>query len=350
MNATPRLLAGDNPPDLIRLPSMVELVKDGLLKNLDDYAPRSAGTSGPPPNWPSTASPMTAARLRLAVRDGAELQPDRRVLQQGPGQQIGMTQPPATVAEFDDLLSKAKAADLQPIMQWNATASDGGLAFPLQNLMAAYGPTGPINDWIFQKPGATIDTAANLKATQHLEEWVKAGYFPEDANAIEYTDANARFGKGDGVFMFNGDWENATYDKDMPGNVGFFVFPTGEAGGKVAAMSAPLTYGIAAKAKNADCAAFFFNWVATNETARQINVDVGGSNRWPDRTAGPVGGRGFGDQRDAGRRQRGRQGQRWHGLHRERDGLHLRPGLDSGTAEADRWPAGRRRSAQGGPG
>jgi raffinose/stachyose/melibiose transport system substrate-binding protein len=43
-------------------------------------------------------------------------------------------------------------------------------------------------------------------------------------------------------------------------------------------MSAPLTYGIAANAKNADCAAFFLNWVATNPTARQIDVTVGGSN------------------------------------------------------------------------
>ena len=50
-------------------------------------------------------------------------------------------------------------------------------------------------------------------------------------NAIEYTDANARFGKGEGVFMFNGDWQNAVYDKDLPGNVGFFVFPPAEAGG-----------------------------------------------------------------------------------------------------------------------
>jgi len=37
MTSTPRLLAGDNPPDLIRLPTMVSLVKDKLLKNLDDY-------------------------------------------------------------------------------------------------------------------------------------------------------------------------------------------------------------------------------------------------------------------------------------------------------------------------
>ena len=43
-------------------------------------------------------------------------------------------------------------------------------------------------------------------------------------------------------------------------------------------MSAPLTFGIAAKAKHPDCAAFFFNWVATDYTARQINVTGFGSN------------------------------------------------------------------------
>ena len=279
MTATPRLLSGDNPPDLIRLPSMVSLVKDGLLKNLDDYA-----TAFGWDQW----SAAQLAQNRVA-EDGTRGSGSLYAMglnysmtgvfyNKELATQIGMTQPPATVAEFEDLLAKAKAADLQPIMQWNATASGGGLAFPLQNLMAAYGPTEPINDWIFQKPGATIDTPTNVTAAQHLEDWVKAGYFPEDANAIEYTDANARFGKGEGLFMFNGDWQNATYDKDLPGNVGFFVFPPAEADGKVAAMSAPLTYGIAANATNADCAAFFFNWVATDETARQINVDIGGSN------------------------------------------------------------------------
>ena len=92
--------------------------------------------------------------------------------------QIGMTAPPTTVAEFEALLAAAKDAGLQPIMQWNATASGGGLAFPLQNLMAAYGPTEPINDWIFQKPDATIDTPANLTAAEHLQQWVEAGLLP----------------------------------------------------------------------------------------------------------------------------------------------------------------------------
>ena len=279
MSATPRLLSGDNPPDLIRLPSMVSLVKDGLLKNLDDYATAYGWDKFPAAQLAQNRVGTDGTRGSGSLYAmGLNYSLTGAFYNKKLAQQIGMTEPPKTVAEFEDLLAKAKTAGLLPIMAWNATASGGGLAFPLQNLMAAYGPTQPINDWIFQKPDATIDTPTNLTAAQHLEQWVKAGYFPKDANATEYTDANARFGKGEGVFMFNGDWQNAVYDKDLAGNVGFFVFPPGESGGSLAAMSAPLTYGIADKAKNADCAAAFFNWVATNETARQIDVAVGGSN------------------------------------------------------------------------
>ena len=92
--------------------------------------------------------------------------------------QIGMTEPPKTLDEFEGLLAKAKAAGLLPIMEWGSAKSGMGLAFPLQNLMASVGPTQPINDWIFQKKGATIDTPDNLKAAQRLEQWIKAGYFP----------------------------------------------------------------------------------------------------------------------------------------------------------------------------
>jgi raffinose/stachyose/melibiose transport system substrate-binding protein len=279
MSATPRLLSGDTPPDLIRLPSMVSLVKDGLLKNLDSYATAFGWDKFPAAQLAQNrvASDGTRGSGSLYAM-GLNYSLTGVFYNKKLANQIGMSAAPKTVAEFEDLLGKAKAAGLQPIMAWNATASGGGLAFPLQNLMAAYGPTQPINDWIFQKPGATIDTATNLTAAQHLEQWVKAGYFNKDANATEYTDANARFGKGEGVFMFNGDWQDAVYDKDLSGNVGFFVFPPSDASGSLAAMSAPLTYGIADKAKNPDCAAAFFNWVATNETARQIDVTVGGSN------------------------------------------------------------------------
>ena len=279
INETPRLLSGDNPPDLIRLPTMVSFAKEGLLKNLDAYAQAFGWNDWPVPqlNQNRVAADGTRGSGSLYAM-GLNYSLTGVFYNKKLAAQIGMTEPPKTIAEFDALLAKAKAAGLQPIMEWGSAKSGMGLAFPLQQLMSAYGPVGPINDWIFQKKGATIDTASNLKAAQHLQMWINDGYFPPDINAIEYTDSNARFTKGEGVFTFNGDWENADYDKNMAGNIGFFLMPPAQAGDSPAAMSAPLTFGIAANAKHADCAAFFLNWVASDPTARQIDVTVGGSN------------------------------------------------------------------------
>lgn len=279
INSTPRLLSGDNPPDLLRLPTMVTFAEQGLLMNLDGYAEAFGWNEWPVPqlNQNRVAEDGTRGSGSLYAM-GLNYSLTGVFYNKELAAQIGMTQPPQTVAEFDALLAAAKDAGLTPIMQWGSAQSGMGLAFPLQNLMAAYGPVEPINDWIFQKPGATIDTPENLVAAEHLQQWIESGYFPPDINAIEYTDAAARFTQGEGVFTFNGDWQNTGYDTGMPGNVGFFLMPPAEAGGAPAAMSAPLTYGIAANAANADCAAFFFNWVATNDVARTINVNIGGSN------------------------------------------------------------------------
>jgi len=279
INTTPRLLSGDNPPDLIRLPTMVTFANQGLLKDLDGYAETFGWNDWPVPQLDQNRVAEDGTRgsgTLYAMGLNYSLTGIFYNIEQA--EQIGMTEPPATLAEFEEYLAAAKEADLLPIMQWGSARSGMGLAFPLQALMASVGDVGPINDWIYQKEGATINTESNVAAAEILQTWIENGYFPEDINAIEYTDANARFGQGEGVFIFNGDWQNAGYDTDMPGNVGFFVMPPAEEGGSPAAMSAPLTFGIAATAENADCAAFFFNWVASDETARQIDVSVGGSN------------------------------------------------------------------------
>jgi raffinose/stachyose/melibiose transport system substrate-binding protein len=272
----PRVLA-DDPPDLMRLPQMSELAKDGLLLNLDPYA-EALGWD----QWPASQleqmrvddegrrgdGPLYAMGLNFSMTGvfyNKEL-----------AAQAGMTEPPATLAELDGYLKAAKDAGLTPMAQFNGGAT-GGLAFPLQALMASYGDPAAINDWIYQVPDATIDTPSNLEAAAHLQSWIDAGYFADDINSLDYSMMMSRFIGGDSVFIFNGDWESGNLDQQMAGNVGFFLMPPVEAGGSFGAMSAPLTFGVSAKAANPDCAAFFLDWVATDDTARTIAVEVGGS-------------------------------------------------------------------------
>lgn len=275
----PLVLSGPNPPDIMRLPQVSGLVKDHLLKKLDGYFKAFGWNKFP-------ASQLAQVRMPNSGRPrgtgslwafGLNYSLTGVFYNKTLAAQIGMKKPPKTLAEFDALLAKAKSAGITPIVQFNGGAT-GGLLFPLQQLMAVYGSPGPINDWIFQKPNANIDTPSNRAATKHLQKWIQSDYFNKDANATDYPKMMSKFEHGDGLFMFDGDWESGNLDKLMPGKVGFFLMPTRKAGARRTAMSAPLTYGIAAKAKHADCAAFFFNWVATDPAARKLNVKVGGSN------------------------------------------------------------------------
>lgn len=272
----PRVLV-DNPPDLMRLPQVSELASDGLLLDLDGYAEAFGWDE-----WPTSqleqmrvddegrrgSGPLYAMGLNFSMTGvfyNTEL-----------AAQIGLTEAPSTLTELDDALAAAKAAGITPIGQFNGGAT-GGLAFPLQGLMASYGEPGEINAWTYQQPGATIDTDSTLQAAEHLKRWVDAGYLPEDVNALDYSTMMSRFIDGQSLFIFNGDWESGNLDTQMPGDVGFFLVPPVEEGGAVGAMSAPLTYGISAAAENPDCAAFFLDWIATDEKARTIAVEVGGS-------------------------------------------------------------------------
>ncbi|MCE6998733.1 extracellular solute-binding protein [Saccharothrix sp. S26] len=272
----PRLLA-DNPPDLVRLPQVSDLAGDGLLRDLDGYAASFGWDDWPaaqlrpmrvgPGGRPRGVGPLYAMGFSTSVT-GVFYNKDLAA-------RIGLREP-ATLAEFDDALARAKDAGITPLAGFNSGAT-AGLVFPLQSLMAAYGSPSAIDDWTFQQPGATIDTATNAEAVRHLQRWLRAGYFDADLNATDYARMVDRFTSGRALFMLDGDWESAALDRRMPGRVGFFLMPPVRAGEPRAAMSGPPTFGIPAGAAHADCAAFFLDWAVTDRVARETTVRVAGS-------------------------------------------------------------------------
>src|SRR4051812_13831294 len=118
----PRVLA-DDPPDLMRLPQVSELVKDGLLKNLDGYA-QAYGWD----KWPASqlaqmrVSPTGQRGNGPLYAQGLNFSMTGVFFNKKLAAQIGMTQPPATLADLDALLQKAKGAGLTPIDQFNGGA------------------------------------------------------------------------------------------------------------------------------------------------------------------------------------------------------------------------------------
>ncbi|MFI6681272.1 ABC transporter substrate-binding protein [Kribbella sp. NPDC050470] len=270
------ILAGSNVPDLVRVSQLGNLTGDHLLANLDPYAAAYGWDEWPQSQFAST---------RVAP-DGKQ-RGTGSLYAAGPGfgltgvyynkalaQRIGMTQPPATVAEFERLLAKAKDSGLQPIM---INGKDGGSVYPLQNLvMSAAGDAQAVQDWNYAKPGASIDNESTVKGATTLQRWGQAGYLPADVNDIDQTRAPAEFLEGNGVFFPSGNWQAPGLDKAGAGRFGFFLFPPGEAGGPSYAMTAAANLGIPAKSPNADVAAAFLDFVQTDPQARQATVALGG--------------------------------------------------------------------------
>ena len=112
---------------------MVTFAEQGLLKNLDEYAAAFGWDEWPVPqlNQNRVAEDGTRGSGSLYAM-GLNYSLTGIFYNKELAAQIGMTEPPQTLAEFDEILARAKEAGLLPIMQWGSAKSGMGLAFPLQ--------------------------------------------------------------------------------------------------------------------------------------------------------------------------------------------------------------------------
>ena len=273
---TPHILSGSDVPDVVRIASFGNLVTDRLLTNLDPYAAAYGWDKWPQSQFASTRLGADGKQRGTGGLYGV-----------GPGfgltgiyynkalaKRIGMTAPPATLSDFEQLLGKAKSAGLLPIL---INGGDGGTVYPLQNLQMDYaGSPQAVQTWNYDMPGANINTSATVKAATTLQQWSKDGYFSPGVNSVDQTHAPADFAAGQGVFFPSGNWQAPGMDKAGPGKFGFFLFPPLQQGGKFTAMTAADTLAVPAKARHVAVAAAFLNFIQTDPTARNDAVALGG--------------------------------------------------------------------------
>src|SRR6202012_4879193 len=112
---------------------------------------------------------------------------------------VGMTKAPTSLASFEKVMAKAKAAGITPIIE---NGKDGGTGFILQNLQMDYaGSIAPVQKWNDDVSGAAIDSPATVQAATTMQQWAKDGSFAPDVNAVDQTLSPSQFPSGQGLFF-----------------------------------------------------------------------------------------------------------------------------------------------------
>lgn len=265
-------LASSTPPDLSEAVVLGNLVKQHLLLDLDKYAALY--------HWTSELSPYSLAEYRMganlvsgsgplyAVSSGFDL--TGLYYNKKLAAQLGISGPPATLAELDADLAKAKKAGITGI---EVAANDGHGAYIVQQVADDYDSPTPVNNWIFGAKGATFGLPGITNGVNTLVSWAKSGYINSTANSYALTQALAAFNAGQALFFNDGNWDGGAVQKALGSNAGFAVFPAATAGGRVTAMvGGTAGYQISAQTKYPNVAAAFLNYTISPQAASLVTA------------------------------------------------------------------------------
>lgn len=267
-----RLMTGDDPPDLISLPTPGNTVEDGLVRNLDDYAEAYGWTDFPASQlnqWRVDADGTRGTGSLYGMGIGFTL--TGVYYNKTLTEQAGIDGPPATLAEFERDLAAAATTGATPLV---TSGKDGLVFFPYQSLLLAQGTAEPVTEWVFNAPDASIDTPEAVEAARTLQDWAAAGYLAPDVSAVDASTAAAQFAAGEGVYFVSGNWQAATLGQQLGDDVGFFLFPA-DGDHPRAAMSDPANFVIPAAATDADADAAFLDFTFTDEGRQLIVANKG---------------------------------------------------------------------------
>lgn len=171
---------------------------------------------------------------------------------------LGM-QPPSTLPQLQADLPKIKAAGMLPI---NLGTSDKYGAIHIFGMIQAIlaGPT-EVNNLVFGKGDAKWTDSATMAAATMLQNWARKGYISPGANGQTAADMNTQFGKGNGVFMIDGDWAAPQEQSALGSNVGFTVLSAKPGATPATEGGLSLLWGIPSGSKRPDAAAAYINFL-----------------------------------------------------------------------------------------
>jgi raffinose/stachyose/melibiose transport system substrate-binding protein len=263
-------VSGPDAPDVVQAnqgrPIMGELVKAQLLRPLTSYAEVYG--------WGDRYSPL--------LLDYNKFSPDGREF--GSGDLYGLSQmgeivgvfynkskvsnPPATLAEFEASLEEAKADGDVPIMFGNLDKWPGIHEF--ESVLGQVADKQSIRDFVFAREGASFDNPEFVAGAQKISDWVKQGYFNEGFNGTGYDPAWQNFAKGEGRYLIAGTWLTADLAKQMGDDVGFMLMPGQDPASPVSLGGESLPFAVTSAAEQPDVAAAYIDFITDANAAKVL--------------------------------------------------------------------------------
>ena len=259
-------MSADSAPDIAQFTSgMQNLVPGRLLLKVGEYG-KAYGWAEKFPGLDQIT--LTPDGKTVGTGDlygvGAGLSFEGVYYNKAKATELGLTTPPATLAELEALFAKAKAAGETALVAGNL---DGGLNHPFNVLLSAYLTPKDREAWAYGHQSATIVLPEAKTAAETLLRWVDKGYVTPKVNGVSDNDATAAFAKGEGVFRISGNWAAAAVAKGLGERAGYFNMPPVTARGKVRTTGAGVYYCVSSKSKNAAAAAAFLDFAASAQAA-----------------------------------------------------------------------------------
>jgi raffinose/stachyose/melibiose transport system substrate-binding protein len=291
LNKTLKLaVSGPKAPDVVQAnqgrPVMGTLVKGGLLRPLDPYAEAY--------RWDERYSELLLDLNRFSS-DGEQFGDGNLYGLSQMGEIVGVfynkskvSEPPATLAEFEESLAEAKADGDIPIQFGNLDKWPG--IHEYETVLGQTADKQQVRDFVFAREGASFDTPEFQEAAEKIQGWADEGYFTPDFNGTGYDPAWQQFAKGKGRYLIAGTWLVADLDEQMGEDAGFMLMPGAEEGADPVALGGEsLPFAITSKSENPEVAAAYIDFI-TNDDAAKVLAETGNLPAMPvDQSAIPDG-------------------------------------------------------------
>lgn len=180
----------------------------------------------------------------------------------------GITEEPATLAEFEDDLAAVKEGGGTPLALPALATGGFQLWGALSNVLA---DPAAYSEWVYGEPGATLlDDPGFEEAAATIKEWADAGYMADGVNAVADPDAITELTSGQRTYFLTGNWNAKQVSDALGEDLGFFLLPGVESDSPAVASGSGFPYSISAKSQNKDVAAAFLNYMVSEQASQGV--------------------------------------------------------------------------------